>query len=134
MTKSVSIEPTRPEPYGTNARGSGRLYRGEDLAIFRLKSGVPQENVASLMRVVQAAVARYESMDSVQERQAVRYLNAVERAVRIRQRLVEEGEQREAGTWEPAPNRVKGRWRSPGEAAAIKAEQKAIEDLRGFRS
>jgi hypothetical protein len=114
---------TRPEPAG--AHRSGSYFTGEQLAVYRLKSGIPMADVGALLvpRVSAVQILRVERADSVPEKMADRYFRAVERAVGIRQRIIDEGLQREAGTWVPPRPQQTGRWRTKVEADAILAAQ-----------
>lgn len=113
----------RPKPFGTNERGSIPLFRGEDIAVYRLLRGVSQEDVASRLRRSQGWATRIERDPKVQAKQAVEYLDAVDNIVARREAMRHEGEARRDGTWGPVPYSQRGKWRTAAEAAAIKKAQ-----------
>ena len=96
----------RPEPIGKNDRGNIDLYSGESLTQYRLLNGVSAPAIAGYLRCTPAAIAHYESglgSLGVQAKQALAYLDAVDRVVRNRARMVAEGEARRDGTYVPPP-------------------------------
>lgn len=131
MAKDVSHEVPRPEPTGTSKRGNFKVWRGEDLRIFRLKSMCTQNDIGGYLRMVQTGVQRWEELDEVQEKFALPYMSAVERVVGNRAKLLEEGLAREAGTW-VSPRRVRSMdgWRTQAEADKIKDAQR--EQTSGY--
>ena len=117
----------RPEPIGKNDRGNIDLYSGGSLTQYRLLNGVSAPAIAGYLRCTPAAIAHYESglgSLGVQAKQALAYLDTVDRVVRNRARLVAEGEARRDGTYVPAPPvKGRGRWRTRAEADAVLVAQ-----------
>lgn len=90
-----------PKPSGHNRLGSP-VYDPATLRAYRLLAGVEQAAVASRLGVTQAAISRTENDKprkvfndaprTVDQKQAISYLDAVDKVLMSRARLVEEGE------------------------------------------
>ncbi len=84
--------PTKPKPIGENKHGIV-IYSGEEVAAYRMLSGITQDQVASRIGCAQSLIVVYESGNTeVQEHWANEMMQAVDLCVRSRERIVAQGQ------------------------------------------